>query len=269
MVITRAEKAAYDDYIKVYKVEIDEIQKRIKELENKKRKMRNIICYFNIEILFESLEVFKLYIKMSDASLEMLHIKNEGFLNNARKEVYKILQLLEDIVGNEIDRSLKDNEVNLKKINRVNPRQILTIVQTLHNTVSIVIDKLGEGSKWKWSYVDLQGRAAVINKNIINFTDLHKFRDPRTEFYSERQELLRLCKKNLSEAAKQYRNRYEISTKVPGDIIKSIEFLSSLRKINVILGEVEEANKLKNTIEALRVRMEAEEKKSEKKKKKS
>ena len=51
-------------------------------------------------------------------------------------------------------------------------------------------------------------------------------------------------------------------------MLKSIELLSSLRKINVLTGESEEATKLKNTIDALRERLESDEKKKDSKKKK-
>jgi hypothetical protein len=127
---------------------------------------------------------------------------------------------------------------------------------------------MGDTSKWKWAFVELHGRAAIITRNFINFSDLQKYRDPRTEFYGERRELLQISKNSLREAAQQYRTKYEQSTKVPGDILKSIELLTALRKINVLFGESEEATKIKNTIDALKQRLEAEEKDKEKKAKK-
>ncbi len=51
-------------------------------------------------------------------------------------------------------------------------------------------------------------------------------------------------------------------------MIKSIELLSALRKIDILSGEPDEAAKLKNTIDALRERLESDEKKKDKKKKK-
>ncbi|MDY6935240.1 MAG: hypothetical protein SVZ03_13585 [Spirochaetota bacterium] len=268
MTITRAEKAAYNDYIKEFKSEIDESNRKIKDLGNRKRKMSSISSYYNLEIVLETIKIIMLYINISDVSIEMLHIKNEGFLNNARKEIYKVLQLMEEIVGSSIDHPLKENEEYIKKIDRVNPKQVLNIIQSIHNYVNTLIERFGESSKWKWSFVDIQGRVAVITKNIVNFSDLQKYRDPRTEYYRERQDLLKLCKHSLNEAAKHYRNRYELSSQVPGDIIKSIDLLVFLRRINVLFGESDEAAKLKNTIDALKARMEAEEKKKEKKKKK-
>lgn len=268
MAITKAEKAAYNDYIKEFQAELDSLKKIDKEISIKKRKMPAIAGYYNIESVFTNLKITMLYIKMSDASLEMLNIKNESFLNNARKEIYKIIQLMEEIVGNDIDRTLKENEEYLEKIDKINPKQILNLIGSLQKIVDVLIQRMGEKSKWKWSFVDILGRIAVIIKNIINYSDIEKNRDPRKEFFRERNELMKICKNSLNEAAKQYRNRYEISAQVPTDILKAIELLSALRKINILFGETSDATKLKNTIDALRARLEADEKLKDEKKKK-
>ena len=268
MPITKAEKAAYNDYIKEYQAELESLKKIDKEIAIKKRKMAAIAPYYNIESVFVHLKITSLYIKMSDASLEMLNIKNESFLNNARKEIYKIIQMLEETVGNDIDRTLKENEEYLIKIEKINPKQILNLIISIQKIVDIIIQRMGEKSKWKWSFVDIQGRIAVIAKNFINFSDVEKARDPRKEYYRERHDLLKICKRSLNEAAKQYRTRYEISAQIPADILKAIELLAALRKINILFRESTEAAKLKNTIEALHARLEADESQENDKKKK-
>lgn len=265
MAITKAERAAFNDYIKEFKQEIDVTYRRIKEVDTKKRKMDKIAGYLSLEIVMEYLSVISLYLKMNNASLEMLNIRNEKFLDNARKDIYKVIQIMEELFGTEVDRPLKENEDYLEKISQVTPLQKLKIIQKLTTIFESVVSKMGESSKWKWSFVDLQGRIAVIIKNSINFSDMQKFRDPRSDFYRERQELLVFCKLSLSDSAKQFRNKYELSTKVPGDILKSIDMLSALKKIHVLTGEADEGSKLKNTIDALRARLESDEKKKDSK----
>ncbi|MFH0975776.1 MAG: hypothetical protein V1874_08325 [Spirochaetota bacterium] len=268
MAITKAEKVAYTNYVKEHQSEIEKIRAKIKEITAKMKSMHAISGYLKIEAIIESLKIIKLFLKMNDISFDMLGQKNETYLNNARKEVYKILQLAEEIVGNDLDRSLKENEDYLIKIEKVNPAQILNLMQLIMEVISKLIKGFGESSKWKWSFVDIQGRMAVIIKNFINFTALQKSRDPRIEFFKERRDLLKFCKTNLNMAAQQFRSRYEISAQVPADIIKSIELLTALRKINVLTGESDEAAKLKNTIDALKERLESEERKKDLKKKK-
>jgi hypothetical protein len=268
MAVTKAEKVAYTNYVKEHQAEIEKSRARIKEITGKIKSMRAITGYLNIEAIIESLKIIKLYLKMNDISFDMLGQKNETYLNNARKEVYKILQLTEEIVGNDLDRSLKENEEYLKKIEKVNPSQILNLMLLILDLNSKLIKGFGESSKWKWSFVDIQGRIAIVIKNFVNFTATQKNRDPRLEFFKERRDLLKLCKSNLSMAAQQFRSRYEISTQVPADIIKSIELLTVLRKINVLTGDSDEASKLKNTIDALKERLESDERKKDIKKKK-
>ena len=268
MPVTKAEKVAYNDFVKGYRAKLEELTKQIKEAEQKKKKMPGIKGYINLELILLYIKYIYTLLNMNTVSVNMLKVKNERFLNDARKEFYRVLQLFEEIVGKDIDRMLKENEEYLAAINKLNPQQTLALVKELHVLLQKIMDAFGESSKWKWSFVELQGRVAVITKNMINFSELQKYRDPRKAFYYERQDMLKLCKQSLSEAARQYRNKYELSTKSSEDILKSIELLTALRRIHILFGESEEAEKLKNTIEALRLRLEADEKEEEEKKKK-
>jgi hypothetical protein len=267
MAVSKAEKAAYNDEIKDIKKDVDRLNGVIRDILVRKKKMPRISSYYNIEMVNTQMDVIDRYLRINDLSVEMLGLKNEPYLNNARKDFYKILQVLEEIVGNQIDRSLRENDDYLVTINKLNPRQLLTFIQRLHRVFYNLRSSVGEGSKWKWSFVELQSRVAVITKNITSFSDLARLRDPRTEFYYDRRDLMELCKESLTEAAKQYRTKYELSGKAREDLKKSIDLLAALRKIHVIFGEEEEATKLKNTIEAARLALEAEDKSSEKEKK--
>ncbi len=220
--------------------------------------MPKIAEYYNLEMVTGLMTVISFYIKMSDRSLEILGIKNEKFLNEARKEFYKILQIMEETVGDDVDRSLRENDEYLAKIDRFSPSDILDFIKDVESAFSLLKNRFGEGTKWKWSFVELQARVAVITKNITNFSDVAKLRDPRSEFYYERRELMDICKEWLTESAKQYRTKYEMAGKAREDLKKSIDLLSALRKIHVLFGEDEEATKLKNTIDAARQALEAE-----------
>jgi len=123
---------------------------------------------------------------------------------------------------------------------------------------------MGESSKWKWSFVDVQVRIATLIKNMINFTDLEKYRNFKSEFFKDREDLLKLCKSNLEDAAKGARSKYEMSTLAPEDIVKAIALLTSLRSIQVLYAESAEAERTRTQIDALKLRLESEEKKEEK-----
>ena len=280
MAIGKAEKAAYNDEIKDIKVLIDNYQKQVKDATIKKKQSGNIKAYYCFELVIYYIKVIELYLKMSDISMDMLGIKNDASLNEARKGFYLVVQLLEEIVGSEIDRSLKANDEYLSFIDKFDPAQILRFIMKLHALFEDLNVKVGGvvessdddsklmsgGSKWRWSFVELQARVAVITKNITNFSDVAKLRDPRTPFYKERKALMSLAMDSLNEAAKQYRAKYELAGKARDDMKKTLELLSSLRKIHVLFGDTEEASKLKNVIDAGKQALESEDKDKKKKK---
>ena len=265
MAISKAEKTVFNAEIKSVKEEIDQHNSKIKEVTVKKKKMSNIAAYYSLELAVVHLDIIDRYMKINDLSLEILRIKSEKFLNEARKEFYIVLQEIEEVVGHSVDRSLRENDEFLIKIDKLNPKKILTIIDRLHSVYYNIKNKMGEGSKWQWSFVELMARVAIITKNITPFSDVAKLRDPRTEFFFERKDLMQLCKDSLTEAAKQYRTKYEMAGKAREDLKRSIELLAALRKIHVLFGEDAEATKLKNTIDAAKQALEAEDREKDKK----
>jgi hypothetical protein len=264
MPYTKSEKAQYDQQVKSPKVEIEAANKRLKDVQAKKKKSVNVAPYYNLEMVMEHINITMLYLNMSDMSLNILQTRNTAFLESAKKEFYKVLPLIEEIVGTEIDRPLVDNKESLKKIEQVTIRQILQLSQKILFVFETLIDKMGENNKFKWSFVDLYVRIATMIKNLINFSELEKYRDMRNPFFKDRTELIKLCKSTLEEAGKQARQKYEMTSLAPGEIKKAIDLVSVLRKINVLFGEAEDAQKNKTLIDALKARLEEEEKKKEK-----
>jgi hypothetical protein len=173
---------------------------------------------------------------------------------------------MEEVVGDDLDHSLNENDDYLATIKKLNPRQILEFIKRIHRLLDNLKNKFGQDSKWKWSFVELHARLAVISKNIVSFSEIARLRDPRVEFFDERRNLMQLCKESLNEAAKQYRTKYEMAGKAREDLKKSIDFLSVLRKIHSLFGEDIEASKLKNIIDAAKMTLEAEDKSKEKEK---
>ena len=265
MAISKAQKAAYHDDIKVIKIKSDELEKKAKELFSKKKKNPNLEPYYNLEISAYLMSTIELYLKMNELSLTMLGIKSSAALDSSKSNFSKILLLLKETVGDEVERdSLKENEEYLARIDKINPRQILDLLIRLDNIFSTLRNNMGEESKWKWLFVELHAKLAVITRNFINFSDILKYRDPREQFFRVRNEHLRMAKNAIEEAAKQYRTKYELSAKSREDLKKSIDMLEALRKIHFTLGESKEADKIKTTIDAAKQTLEAGDKKNEK-----
>lgn len=269
MAASKADKLAFNDAVKIPKEQIQSISKECKDILIKSKKSKNITGYYNLELVMKHMQLITLNLNMSDASIEILKVRNSTYLDNARKEFYKVIQYLEEIVGSHIDRPLSENKDYLKKIDRITIRQTYEICKKLYYLYDTMIEKIGENSKWKWSFVDIHVRVSNIIKNMINFSEIEQYRNFKSEYFKDREGLLKLCKKSLEEAAKQSRNKYELSTKAPEDIKKAVDLLDALRAISILYGETEDAKKTKTQIDALNARLEEEEKNKEKNKKKA
>lgn len=266
MAVSKEKKQQYDEAIREPKSSIKELEKVLKEVKLKKKKRTAIAGYYNLEMVLLHLDIITENIKMNDSSVEFLELKNTAFLEKGRKEFYKALQLLEEIAGTDLDKPLVENKEYLQAINQVSIRNILQLIRKFSWVFETLKDRIGSKSKWKWAFVDIHVRVAAVIKNMINFSELEKYRNFRNEFFQDRETLLKICKTSLEEAAKESRNKYEMSTKAPEDIRKAVQLLISLRNIHVLYAEVNEAQKTKTVIDALKARVDTEEKKVEKEK---
>ena len=94
----------YFEKIKIYKEAIEQIQKREHNLEQVVAQGGAGIGYKKITLAEESLNLVSYYVLMNSLSVALLNgVKNESFLNEARKCCYKSIIHLEDILSNYLD----------------------------------------------------------------------------------------------------------------------------------------------------------------------
>lgn len=261
---TPEEKAKYQESIREYKEKVETIKVEADDLA-RQTKVKNdpLANYRRILAANKYLQVITLYCNMSDVSMELLHIKNENYLNEARKFLYKVLILLEEVVTPYIDVPLSELEEHLQTIPKINPKRKLNLIRKIGYNISLIEDGFGENSKWKWSYVEMEGRHANIIKNLIDYRALQANNDPRRPYFVERNALLKMAKEKLMWAAKRYREKYEISTREPGDIKKAIDYLNALRRIHILFNENDDAQNCKRTAELFDKQMNIDIKKKE------
>jgi hypothetical protein len=150
MAISKAQKAAYNEDIRIIKIRSDELEKKSKDLFNKRKNNPNLGPYYNLEIVTYLINTIELYLKMNDLSVTMLGIKNNKSLDDAKSNFSKVLLLLKETVGDEIERdSLKENEEYLYRIDKIHTRQILDLLIKINTTFSGLRSNMGEESKWK------------------------------------------------------------------------------------------------------------------------
>ncbi|MDR1106077.1 MAG: hypothetical protein LBL44_06950 [Treponema sp.] len=261
--ISNEERHQYFEKIKTYKVSVDAILKREQSLIPAIKQDPQGAAFKRLALADEMLNLTSNYIILSGVSQAVLKVKNEDSLNDGRKSLYKSVIYLEEIVGNLIDAPFSDYEEKLAAIESVDAARRYLLVRKMGLTLDLLENAYGDNTKWKWSFVELEGRFAAVTKNIMDMRNAVANTDPRSPNYEPTVYHLRMLKKLLMQAADRYREKYELSTTRIDDFKMGITFLLALRRIHIILGEREEAETLKKKIDIWSVKLEADKKKQE------
>jgi hypothetical protein len=282
--ISSEAKKRYAERVKEYKERIDEIIDKNKQLElriaktsksqgltsgqyrgNQFRDLEALkeVNSTRFELADQYLNIVSYYNLMNALSLSLLGIKNESFLNDGRKSCYRSIIYMEEIVSPYIDAAFSDYQQGVESLEGFDDESKYRLLCKLGFSIDSVIEGFGSGTKWKWSFVELQGRYAVIAKNLLNLKTFIMQLDPRVEGYSERLAHVQLVKKLLQQSADRYREKYELLTMRLDDIKKAILFLAAMKRLHALLGEVEEAEVVKKKMEIWKTKMEDDQRKQE------
>jgi hypothetical protein len=203
------------------------------------------------------------YIILSGISLSMLKVRNEEALNDSRKSLYKAVIYLEEVVSPFIDAPFSDYEERLAEIETVDAQKRYVLIRKMGLVLQLLENAYGDNTKWRWAFVELEGRFAVVVKNIMNLKTAVVNTDPSSPDYEPTMYHLRMIKKLLLQAADSYREKYELSTNRTDDFKMGINFLNSLRRIHSLLGERESAETLKKKSDIWSAKLEVDTKKKE------
>jgi hypothetical protein len=263
---TSAQKAQFNEEITFLKRKIDEINQKIKYLESKKEEDENIV---KIKIGSHYADLVSVYCAMNDLSQNLLGFKNESYLDAGRKSLYKALISLENVVSRTIDQPLGENYDLLVSIDSFDDGERMKLVKKIGYTISLLEDKYGEKSKWKWSFVEIEGRYATVVKNLFNFRAYQEKNDPNIEGFDDRYDHLYLIKELLNQAARRYREKYELTNHSPEDMRKAINFLGALKRIHILFSESAEMQNATKMIDLWSAKLESDMKAHEKQLKKN
>lgn len=256
-------KKKYFDKVKEYKRSVEKIVQHEKNLLEVIHKDDTGAQYKRLTLADENLNLVSYFTLLNALSVALLGVKNEAFLNDARKCCYKSVIFLEEVVSPLIDVPFSEYEERLQMIEGFEDTKRFELIRKLGFAIASVESAFGEGSKWKWSFVELEGRFAAVAKNLINLKTLIAGLDPRSDGYEARLAYVALIKRLLQQSADRYREKYELSTLRVDDFKKAITFLSALRRLYMILGETGEAEIIKKKAEIWNSKMDADEKKLE------
>ncbi|MCL1836933.1 MAG: hypothetical protein FWG46_05240 [Treponema sp.] len=232
--VTENERIKFHKITSPYREAAAVILKKEKDSRPELSKQTSQAALKDIEMADSMLNLASNYLVISGVSQSVQNLRNEDALNDARKTLYKSVIYLEEAVSNYVDTPFSDYEDKLNLIESINPARRFFLVRKLGLSVQMLKNSYGDNSKWKWSFVDLEGRAATVTKNIINLRTVMVNSDPRSPHYEPTILHLRLAKKLLMQAADRYREKYELSTNRIDDFRKGINFLSALVRLNMV-----------------------------------
>jgi len=194
----------------------------------------------------------------------MFKQRNEDALNDARKALYKGIIYLEEIVSNYLDAPYSDYAEKLEAIDSVTPADRYHLVRKMGLAISLLVNAYGDNTKWKWTFVELEGRYTIVAKNIINLRDIMVNSNFDSPHYEPTVRHLALIKKLLSQAADRFREKYELSTNRIDDFKMGINFLSALRRLDIVTGDQNEAVMVKKKLDVWNVKLATDTEKQEK-----
>jgi hypothetical protein len=261
--ISNEERHQYFEKIKVYKAQADAILKREQSVLMVIKKDPGGAAFKRLALVDEMLNLTSNYMVLSGVSLSVLKVKNEDALNDGRKSLYKSVIYLEDIVSNLVDAPYADYEEKLAAIETVDAVRRYQLVRKMGLAIQLLENAYGDNTKWRWSFVELEGRFAAGAKNILDLKNAVANTDPRSPNYEPTMYHLRMIKKLLMQAADRYREKYELSTNRIDDFKMGINFLLSLRRIHILLGDRDDAETVKKKLDIWSSKLESDIKKKE------
>jgi len=267
--ITDQDRHVYHEKVKGFIVMTRSLLEKEKKLLVEAKKNTPESPYQKLTLADEMLNLASYYIAVNGISQTVLKTKNEEALNDARKSLYKAVIYLEEVVSNYIDVPFSDYEDKLKSIESYDQNQRYNLVRKMGLAIDILEQAYGDNSKWRWTFVEIEGRFAAAAKNMIDLKNVYVNASPTSPFYDSSVYHLRLIKKLLSQAADRYREKYELSTGVTLDFKTGINFLSVLRRIHIVLAENEESEAIKKKLAIWSQKLETDLKKQEEAKKKN
>jgi len=273
--ISAEARKRYAERIREYKLAVDQIEGRVRQLETSLHGLPKFpqedadpealrqAGLARFRLAEECLNLVSYYCLMNALSVSLLIIRNEGYLNEARKCCYKSIISLEQTVSPLVDAAFSEYEAGVESLGELSDRVKGAYLRKLGFAIDSVAEGYGANTKWKWSFVELEGRYAVVAKNLLNLKTFLSQQDPRLEGYAERQAHMALARRLLQQSADRYREKYELSTQRLDDIKQATLFLSALRRLAALLGEVEEAEVIKRKIDIWKAKMEDDQRKQE------
>ncbi|MBQ5998656.1 MAG: hypothetical protein IJL70_04220 [Treponema sp.] len=259
--ISDEQRLEFSETIKPYQSKITAILGKEKTVLNTINSGAADSAYKKIMLSDDMIYISTLYMAENSLSLKILDVKNNESLNESRKIIYKSIIYLEELISNVIDVPYVDLADKHDAIKNTSVKDRYYHIKKLGLAINLLELALGDNSKWKWSFVELKGRYAVVAKNFIDMREAAKvYFNPSSEDYETTVLYIRLITKLLEQSAAGYRDKYELSTRRIDDMRNGIKFLLARHKLALALGDKTNAEEIKKKAMVWKEKMDADQK---------
>jgi hypothetical protein len=265
--ITEQDRHTYHEKTKGYIVAARELLKVEKEKLPAAKKGTSDAAMIKLQLVDDMLNLTSNYIAINGVSQAVLKSKNEEALNDARKSIYKAVIYLEEIVSNYVDAAFSEYEEKLALIESFDQNQRYQLIRKMGLAVDMIEQAYGDNSKWRWTFVEIEGRFSAVAKNIIDLRNASANSMPESPYYDTTVYHLRLIKKLLLQSADRYREKYELSTGQMLDFKTGINFLAALKRMHIVLNDRDDAEEIKKKLNIWTSKLDSDIKKQEEAKK--
>jgi hypothetical protein len=257
--VSNVERQLYFEKTSPYRSSIETILNQEKELLKKPIDS----AFKRLTLVEEMLKAAAYYLILNGVSLSVLKVKNEDALNDARKSLYKSVIYLEQVVTGLVDAGFSEYEDKVAEIESMDSARRYLLIRKMGLAIQLLKNAYGDNTKWKWAFVELEGRYAAVAKNILDMKNAAANMDPRSPNYEPTMYHLRLVKRLLALAADRYRGKYELSTNRIDDYKLGIDFLCALKRILMVMGDKDEAETVRKKIDIWSSKLELDIKKQQ------
>lgn len=262
MPVSEEARKEFNVTVRPIKDKIEAIVQKDKKEALALRSMKEGVEYKKVELAEQMIYLATVQMSINDVSVEMLEVKNNDILNDARKSIYKAIIYLEDVVSNVVDCPYSDIEARVVCIKDLSITKRLDIVRKLGLAIDLLVDAFGENSKWKETFVELRGRHAIVAKNFVDMKQAVKdYFDHESPVYEDTILYVRLIRELLSKCATDYRDRYELASRRVDDMRIAVNLLIALRRIAMVMSDSEESENIRKKALAWKTKMETDVKK--------
>lgn len=255
---TKEQKKAYVERVKPYKNKVEELKKEANTARTKSKKRDLMAPYYTVKFAQTGMKIANTQVMMSGISQVIQRFKNEGVLNDARKQLATILSDLTALVGEHLDGQLTENKEVLEKLSYMKPVHKVHLLMELKNAIEAVKEAMGPHSKWRWYFPDFHLKLITIARNLFDFKEFDRVRkNPGHELYDDYQTHLQFLMDESHETAQFYRSKYELSTNEVSDLQVIEKIFEMLRRIYSYTGNKTEAAKIKTSLDTLTAKIES------------